>query len=376
MTEAQFGLLTSVVLVIYGFCSPFAGYLADKFNRSVVIMASLLVWSIVTWATAYVRTYDQLLAARALLALSQVIAVPASVALVVEYHRGSTRSLASGLLLSGAMAGAALCGVGGWIAEGPGWDYAYKLFGLVGVGVSLVLLILLRDPPTPESAAAGGGAAAEPVRLGAAFQSLFTNPSYLLMLAFSCILGVVGWSVIGWMPTYFKEQFHLTQGAAGMSTTLYLNLAGLVGMIVGGIWADRWSRTNERARFIVPMIGLCIASPAVLLLTNAPSLAFALAGLSAYGMMRYFADANLMPMLCLLVDPRYRATSWGLMSFFSAMIGGAGIYAGGMLRDAQIDIGRIFQLAAANLILSALMLFFAMRRQMRLAAGAPSKGRR
>ena len=116
------------------------------------------------------------------------------------------------------------------------------------------------------------------------------------------------------------------------------------------------------------MIGLCIAAPAVLLLTNAPTLALALAGLVIYGLGRYFADANMMPILCLLVDPRYRATSWGVASFFSTIVGGAGIYAGGLLRDAHIDISRIFQLAAINLVVSALLLFFIYRRQARSAA--------
>ncbi|MEO6915751.1 MAG: MFS transporter, partial [Chitinophagaceae bacterium] len=31
MTDAQFGLLTSVFLWVYGLLSPFAGFLADKF---------------------------------------------------------------------------------------------------------------------------------------------------------------------------------------------------------------------------------------------------------------------------------------------------------------------------------------------------------
>jgi len=368
MTEAQFGLLTSVVLLVYGICSPIAGYLADRFNRSLVIIGSLFAWSAVTGLTAFATTYDQLLSLRVLLALSQVICVPASVALVVDYHRGATRSLASGLLLSGFMSGAALSGLGGWLAAGPGWDYAHKTFGLIGLGYGIALLFLLRDPPVEEGGAPSGEIASSPVRPGEAFRVLFSNRDYLLILVYNCVLGVVGWSVIGWMPTYMKEQFNLTQGAAGMYTTVYLNTAALLGLIIGGKWADRWSRTNERARLIVPIIGLCLAAPAVLLLTNAATVALALAGLVVYGLTRYFADANMMPILCLLVDPRHRATSWGVASLFSTMVGGAGIYAGGILRDARIDISRIFQFAAINLFLSALLLFIIYRRQARVAA--------
>ena len=31
------------------------------------------------------------------------------------------------------------------------------------------------------------------------------------------------------------------------------NFASLVGMLIGGAWADRWSPTNERARILVPV---------------------------------------------------------------------------------------------------------------------------
>ena len=44
MTEAQFGLLTTVFLLVYAVLSPFAGFLADRFNRSRVIIVSLFVF--------------------------------------------------------------------------------------------------------------------------------------------------------------------------------------------------------------------------------------------------------------------------------------------------------------------------------------------
>lgn len=68
MTEAQFGLLLSVFLWIYGLFSPLGGFLADRFNRSRVILASLLVWSLVTFLTAFASTFTELLLTRALMA--------------------------------------------------------------------------------------------------------------------------------------------------------------------------------------------------------------------------------------------------------------------------------------------------------------------
>ena len=48
--DAQFGLFSTVFLLVYGICSPFAGYLADRVGRKPVIIASLALWSAATLA--------------------------------------------------------------------------------------------------------------------------------------------------------------------------------------------------------------------------------------------------------------------------------------------------------------------------------------
>src|SRR6185369_5085835 len=143
MTEAQFGLLTTAFLLVYAGLSPFAGYLADRFHRSRVIIGSLFVWSLVTWLTASAKTYEQLLASRLLMGISEACYIPAALALVADYHRGATRSLATGILLGGVMVGSAMGGLGGWLAERHGWGFAFNLFGLVGIGFAIVLVFLL-----------------------------------------------------------------------------------------------------------------------------------------------------------------------------------------------------------------------------------------
>src|SRR6186713_2134477 len=76
MTDAQFGLLTSVFLWVYGLLSPFAGFIADKFNRSRVIIVSLIVWSGVTWLTSHASTFNELLLTRALMGVSEACYIP------------------------------------------------------------------------------------------------------------------------------------------------------------------------------------------------------------------------------------------------------------------------------------------------------------
>lgn len=355
MTDAHFGLLTSVFLWIYGLLSPFAGFLADRFNRSRVIVISLFAWSVITWMTAHATTFNQLLLTRALMGLSEACYIPAALALIADYHRGSTRSLAIGVHMTGIMVGSAMGGLGGWIAEREGWAHAFEIFGLVGVGFTVIAALFLRDSPR-ESHQASGTAVPEAVGLGAALRSLFSNRGYLFALAYWGLLGLAGWAVVGWMPTYLTEHFKLSQGAGGLSATGYYQTAALVGVLLGGIWADRWARTNPLGRIYVPLLGLLIAAPGILLASTINWLPLALAGLVIFGLAKAFSDSNMMPILCMVSNPKYRATGYGFLNLFSCVVGGVTIYAGGMLRDAHVDVSRVFQFAAASVLVCALLL--------------------
>jgi predicted MFS family arabinose efflux permease len=355
MTDAQFGLLTSVFLWVYGLLSPFAGFLADRFNRSRLIVFSLLVWSLLTWLTGHARSFEELIVVRALMGLSEAAYLPAALALIADYHRGSTRSLATGIHMTGLSVGTGLAGIGGWVAERHGWSVAFDVFGLFGIAYAVGLFFVLRDPPRESGVVASN---ADQPRLGPALISLFSNGSFLLLLVFWGLLALAGWAVMGWMPTFFKEQFKLDQGAAGISATSFLAVAMFAGKLFGGAWADRWSRTNARARILVPAIGLFIAAPATLLVANTSVLSLAIAGLSIYGFMRVFSDANLMPILCQVSDSRYRATGYGVLNMFSCIVGGLTVYVGGVLRDAQINVGTLFQCAAGGLLLCGVLMVF------------------
>jgi len=356
MTEAQFGLLTSVFLWVYGLLSPFAGYLADRFNRSRVIIGSLFVWSAVTGLTAYATTFEQLLATRALMGISEACYIPAALALIVDYHRGSTRSLATGIHMAGIMVGQSLGFVGGMLAEDHDWSYAFHILGLIGIGYSAVLLFTLRDAPQAANKVAVAQTG-QSVGFFDGLRSIFSRPAFVLVLVCWALLGVVSWLIVGWLPTYYQEHFGLSQTKAGVFATGYFHSAALVGVLTGGALADYWSRTNPRARMLLPALGLLVATPAIFLASSTTVLAIAVAGFMVYALTRTFTDANMMPILCLVADPRYRATGYGVLNLFSCLIGGLGLYAGGVLRDAQVELGLLFQLAAGLMLVCAFILY-------------------
>lgn len=360
MTEAQFGLLTTVFLVTYALLSPIGGFIADRWGCSRTIIFSLFVWSSITWFTAHATSFSQLLVFRMLMGVSEACYLPAAGALIAKYHGNATRSLANGIHLSGVMVGSGLGGLGGWIAERYSWTLAFELFGVIGVTYSIVLILFLRDRPM-QIEPASPDLRAEPlvpsVRFTEAVRSLFSGRDFILALVFWGLLGVASWAFVGWMPTYLGEHFHLPQGKAGLISMGLIYSGMMVGMIASGAWADRWCKSNPEGRAWVGIIGLIICIPCVLLVSNTGGLWLAMVGLVLFGVSRAFPDTNMMPLLFQITDRRYRATGYGLLNACATLAGGITIYAGGVLRDSNVSITKVFYGGAAGMAICIVLLW-------------------
>ena len=83
-TKANWGIALGSFKWVYAVLSPIAGYIADRTSRRHVIVASLLVWSAVTWSTAHVTSFPQLVAARAVMGVSEAFYIPAALARIVH----------------------------------------------------------------------------------------------------------------------------------------------------------------------------------------------------------------------------------------------------------------------------------------------------
>lgn len=355
LTDAQYGLLTSVFLWSYGILSPFGGFLADKYSRRKMIVFSAFAWSAITFWTGFASSFGEMLVTRTLMGISEAAYIPSALALITDYHRSRTRSLATGLHMSGLYAGLALGGIGGYIAEWWGWRFGFQFFGLFGIFYSGVLLFLLKDSgeanvkrsSEPHNTPAGDVKIFDSVRM------LFGLKSFNIILVFFTIIGMVNWLVYAWLPTFLKDHFHLNLGEAGMSATGYIQVSAFIGVIAGGILADRWSRTNHRARLYVIIIGFTIGAPFLFLIPSTPIFALAITGMLMYGIAKGFNDSNLMPVLCQVIDNRYLATGYGFLNFLSTIVGGVMVYAVGALKDSGVNLAVAYQVMAVVMLLSA-----------------------
>ena len=337
--RADWGLVLGCFKWTYAVLSPFGGYIADRFSKRYVIGGSLLVWSMVTWWTGHVSTFHELMTARALMGISEAFYIPAALALISEYHLGPTRSRAVGLHQAGIYVGQILGGFAGYMADSPdhGWRWMFTTCGMIGVIYALPLIAAMRDPVRAVPTAADTEAAKTGVIRG-----LLGNRNFLLLVAYFTLPAIAGWVVRDWMPEILREKFSLGQGKAGVSAILYVQIASLIGALIGGTLADRWMKTTNRGRIFTSAIGMALFLPALFGVGNAPTLTFAIIGLIVFGLGWGFFDCNNMPILCQIARPEWRATGYGIMNLVSISCGGFGDWAFGALRDRHVPLNLIF----------------------------------
>ncbi len=350
--EANWGMILALFKWVYAFLSPVGGYLADRFSRRHVIAGSLFVWSAVTWATGHVTSYEQLLTARALMGISEAFYIPAALALISDFHLGPTRSRAVGFHQMGIYAGVIIGGFTGYVADSPalGWRWAFSTGGLVGILYAFPLFYFLRNPERPN-----GTAQASRPTPGGALRELLGTPAFILLVLYFTLPALAGWVVRDWMPAILKAEFKIGQGKAGVSATLYWQLAAIVGAVLGGWLADRWMQRTQRGRIYVSAIGMALIVPAMFGVGYAPQtgmLWVAIAFLMLFGLGWGFFDGNNMPILCQIARPELRATGYGIMNLVSIGCGGLADWGFGILRDKQVPLFGIFGIFASAAIVS------------------------
>lgn len=343
-SESDWGHMLASFKWVYAVFSPIGGYIADRFSRKLTICGSLFVWSLITWLTGHVGSFNELYIARTAMGISEAFYIPAALALIADYHTGPTRSRAIGAHQMGIYCGIMVGGFAGLVADEPGlgWRFMFDFTGLAGILYAIPLLLLLRD--VPRHTEVGMISESKP-SVGTALSELLTNRNFILLVLYFTLPALAAWVVRDWMPAILQKAFNISQGKAGITAALYWQASALVAAVFGGWLADRWMRRSSRGRIYVSALGMMLIIPAMFGVGNAPalnSLGLAVASLILFGVGWGFFDCNNMPILSQITRPELRATGYGLMNFVSMMCGGAADWGFGAMTDAGVALNMIF----------------------------------
>ncbi|MDP3434378.1 MAG: MFS transporter, partial [Bacteroidota bacterium] len=249
--------------------------------------------------------------------------------LIADYHQGKTRSLAIGIHMTGLYVGQAMGGFGATVAHEYSWQTTFHVFGLVGILYSIVLVLFLREkrevisePKFKAKQTSISGFTSVLNSLG----MLFGTISFWVIMFYFAAPSFPGWAIKNWIPTLFSMSLNIDMALAGPLSTITIAASSFIGVIFGGILADRWIQRNLRGRIYTGAIGLSLTIPALLFLGSGQTLFTVVGGAVFFGIGYGMFDANNMPILCQFVSPKHRAAGYGLMNM-------TGVFAGAFITD-------------------------------------------
>ncbi len=269
LSPQALGPVLSAALIGLAVGALTAGPLADRYGRKIVLLCSVVLFGVLTIATAFAPDVQWLVVLRFLTGLGLGAAMPNSSILVSEYAPQRSRSFLITIAFCGFSLGAAVGGfASAWMIPNLGWQSVLIMGGVLPLLVAPVLYFKL-----PESATFLVAQRAAPERIRSIMRQLapdcvndqtsFVLPpvgkptesaisvvlsrdylfgTLMLWIAYIIALFMV-YLFSGWLPTLVKESSQYSVADAAVVTAIF-QVGGPAGAIFVGWAMDRWGKRN------------------------------------------------------------------------------------------------------------------------------------
>ncbi len=328
MSETQLGLTGALFLWVYGIGCPIAGFLADRFSKKMLIICSLIVWSLVAIATGLSVSASMLLAMRAAMGVSEALFMPAAISMTTNSTAPKWRSRAVASLttaqIAGVIAGASF---GGWMAQQGHWRMAFILLGLCGLAYAAPFAWYLSRLPIGADRDETAGdlrsdLASFETNSRPSLLSIFQVPTFRILCAAFPLFVFGLWMIYSWLANYIEEKFELSTAQAAWISTAYLQLATIFGLFAGGYIADRFRKKYRSARMTVLLASVGCCAPLLVAIGQVENLDLLKFILVAYGFFSGWMIGNIFPAAFEVVGSSRRGLAVGILNFFGAALSG------------------------------------------------------
>jgi MFS family permease len=240
LSNLEGGLLATVFLVGYFLTSPIFGALGDRLPRKGLIAAGVLVWSLATMASGLSVGVLSLLLARAVVGVGEASYATLAPTIIDDVTPASKKGRALAVFYSATPIGAALGYlVGGFVEARWGWRAAFFVAG--GPGVLLALTCLAIAEPERKLAA-------DKPNLRRDFATLSGVHLYRKAVFGYCAYTAAVGAFSYWAPKFLYARYGLALATANFRFGIITVLAGALGTVLGGRWADRVAQRAEAKR--------------------------------------------------------------------------------------------------------------------------------
>jgi MFS family permease len=304
--KADLGVSDTVISLLYGFSFslfyvaiglPMARF-ADRSNRRNIIVASIVVWSVMTAVCGLARSAGMLFLARVGVGAGEAGLTPSAQSILADYFPRDRLPAALGIFSMGIYIGGGMAlMLGGLVIQSLSdmgaitlpligtikpWQATFLIVGTPGVLLGLVALTI-REP-------ARRGVVGKPVSLPFAEMARHVKASlgsYVGIIIGLSLMILVGQGSTAWLPAFFERRYGWTSTEIGFNYGLVVFFCGMAGTLSGGFVASALRRRGHlRANLIAATFGFAVLVPLTIVFPMMPT---GQSALTTIGVMIFFA---------------------------------------------------------------------------------------
>ncbi|GGB62420.1 MULTISPECIES: spinster family MFS transporter [Henriciella] len=344
----QMGLLGGPAFAfLYTFLGIPLARAAERYNRVLIIVVSVALWSLFTALCGFAMSFFILFLFRVGVSIGEAGCTPPAQSIIADYFTPKSRATAvsiyalgvplGGMLASffgGQIAGLSGADFGAWISSiglgglfsgvdwsnVSGWRIAFVVVGVPGLLVALLVRFTVTEPPRGYT---------DPAKLqnlerasfGEALKVLMSKPTYWHVVAGATLASFVGYGVAQFTTSFLIRTHELTIQSASLLFGIVIGLMAAIGVFLSGYLADRLSVRHPNALSWLPAVGMGLSVPLYAMGYLADNLWLAMPPLMAAATLHYFYLGPMYAIAGGVVDSRMRATSVAITLFVVNLLG-------------------------------------------------------
>ncbi|MEY4616031.1 MAG: hypothetical protein RJB66_991 [Pseudomonadota bacterium] len=317
LTDFQAGLLATAFMIAYMFTSPIFGWMGDTKNRSKLLAAGALLWSVASLMTGWAGSFMMLALSRFILGFGESAFTTIATPFISDFYPSSRRGRALAIFSSGLPVGAALGFVlGGILGQVVGWRNAFLIVGFPGIILAAVILTL----PDPRQKVSN-----LEFNYRKIVRELSKIKTYVWTTLGYCAYSFVVGGVAHWVPSYLQRNYNLDQMKANMLFGGIAVCSGLIGTLLGGYIGDRWaSQKGSAGHLKLSSLSMAMALPFFIGTLYAPTIGW-LTFFLVFAQLFFFLSTSPISVALIEAVPAHAKTTAMAISIFLCHILGDAI---------------------------------------------------
>jgi len=259
LTNFEYGFLAGAVWVLsFGLMAMVMGALADRYSRTRVIAAGMVIWSVCTAASGAVHSFGGMVAARLLVASGEAALVPAAASLMTELFGAERRGAAVGIFFLGIPLGiGASFLLAGTLGAAHGWRETFRWLGVAGVVIALPLA-LVPDLRSPSPATGTGIPRAVRRHVRDVLATVCGDPVIWMTIG-GFVLVHMAFAGLAFAQLWLVRERGVDAAVMARQIGALQIVFGVLGAVAGGVLGDRFARRfrGSHAAFVALLIGVC-----------------------------------------------------------------------------------------------------------------------